>query len=383
MGLSKFKSPQKFTSWKDIFNLARENPKLAFGFLGIQLFVVILSYAGKVDLGEAILISLLFTVLWIIIYLILPAVIQFIIGIVVLVAFGALTIFVINQFGGEGLLTLLIALVLAWIILMIILGILYLLIYLVPGIIAYIITAQLTDSEALAVIAFIVVTIVTVLVVTFIFRYLLPFLYRFGWTWVSYGLANSLAVGVAIGMSTRELMDVSARHIPGIIYDLVYLPSHLFSGTPRITRPMLEISDLVMEIIQLARSIFVMPALLGIWAFLVSVAVGIIFLRRTQPKPQIDQRTGAAFRPGNPPTSGNQPLSTPQANFPPQSPQADIQARGQGLLLRGRLYSQRGEYQNAYQCFQEAFDLLASINSPIAGEVLKALEELEKKRGSH
>jgi hypothetical protein len=51
------------------------------------------------------------------------------------------------------------------------------------------------------------------------------------------------------------------------------------------------------------------------------------------------------------------------------------------LLLRGRLLNHRGEYQKARQCFQESFDLLTSINSPIADEALKALEELKKKLG--
>ena len=195
------------------------------------------------------------------------------------------------------------------------------------------------------------------------------------------------------GMSTRELLDVSARHVPGIIYDLVYLPSHLFSNLPRSMRPLAEISDILMEIIELARSIFVMPTLLGIWAFLVSVAVGVIFLRRTSPEALTNQGAGATNNRRNPPAPANPGSNVPPvnrlnnapppANPPAQSTRDDIQRRAQALLLRGRLYSHHGEYQKAQQCFQEAFDLLTSINSPIAGEVLKALEELEKKRGAH
>ena len=349
MSLSKYKSPHKFSAWKDIINLARENPKLALGFLGIQLLVIILSYVGKVDLGEAITIALLFTVLWIIIYLVLPALIQFIIGIVVLVAFGALTIFIINQFGGEGLLTLIVALILAYIILMIILGILYLLIYVIPGIIAYTITIQLTDSEAFAVIAFIVVTIITILVVTFIFRYLLPFLYRFGWTWVSYGLANSLAVGFGINMSTRELLDVSSRHVPGIIYDLVYLPSHLFSDLPRSMRPLVEISDILMEIIQLARSIFVMPTLLGIWAFLVSCVIGVIFLRRTHPELLTNQGTGGANNLRNTPGPLNPPQNAPQANLPSRAPRPTSSAADRLYSLEAGFSANKGNIKKHFK----------------------------------
>jgi hypothetical protein len=394
MGISKYEhSPTKYAVWKDMLELTREKPKWVLGFLGIQFLIVLISYATHVELIDSIKIAILFTIFWLIIYIGLPALLEFVIGLAMLVAMIGVTWFIVDRLGGDDIFTLIIAVILAIILISIVLFLLYAAMFLAPGIIAYQIVFQVTDSKFLSIAAFIVALVITALVLIFIFEILLPFLYRFGWTWFSYGLANTVAVGFAIGMSTAELLDVSTTHLPDFVYDLVYLPEHLLSDLPRSLSPLARISDLLIEIIDLVRSVLVMPTLVGIWAFLVSLAVGVYFLNKSHPEILAEKRylprnrrlTGTPASPAalhsRPPASHFAQSST-QASIQPSQPAqlsvTEVRKKAAQLMRDSRRYLGDFEYEKSLKALEEAYDLVAPIDSVLAEQILEMIEPLKR-----
>lgn len=242
--------------WRTLLALVTRQPLFLLGLLVIQFGVVVVAYISPNNVTGALIIALVFDVLWPLIFIGIPALWELVKVLAYLLIAGAMAYLIAQTIGVDSLLAYLIIFGISLLLLGLLVALVQLALIATPGLIVATIVYQATGGTIDALVAFAITTLVVAIVVKLIFDFLLPFLYGFGWTWVASAIVNRLAAGLVVGLSASQVLTETYGSAK----------EYLFAT--------FELADLV----QVFTGLFAMPPLLLPWVFLLSIVFGILAL---------------------------------------------------------------------------------------------------------